>query len=99
MNPHDDPAGRRVRNLPETSGGAATATWWGDAEAGVSDRQALATLTATRGQDRPSRTGAHAQSETVDLVAAAVIRLVRTLAHGFGSLLDDDRWSPGVAMR
>ena len=52
----------------------------GSSRAG-SDRQALAALAATRGQDAAPGTGAHAQPEAVHLVAAAVVRLVRTLAH------------------
>jgi hypothetical protein len=48
---------------------------------GGSDRQALAALAATCRQDRAPGAGAHAQPESVHLVAAAVVRLVRTLAH------------------
>ena len=48
---------------------------------GASDGEALAPLAATSGQDRATRTGAHPQAETVHLVTATVVRLVRTLAH------------------
>jgi hypothetical protein len=47
-----------------------------------SDREAVATLAATRCQDGATGTGAHAQAETVGLVTATVVRLERTLAHG-----------------
>ena len=47
-----------------------------------SDRQALAALAATAGQDRATGAGPHAQTETVHLVTATVVRLVGTLAHG-----------------
>jgi hypothetical protein len=50
-----------------------------------SDREALAALATARRQDRASRAGAHAQPEPVRLVTAAVVRLVRTLAHDFFS--------------
>jgi len=50
-----------------------------------SDRQALAALAATAGQDRATGTGPHAQTETVHLVTATVVRLVGTLAHGYFS--------------
>jgi len=53
----------------------------GGRAAGGSDRQALAALAPTRGQDAAPGTGAHAQPESVHLVAAAVVRLVRTLGH------------------
>ena len=53
----------------------------GSSRAG-SDSQALAALAATRGQDGAAGAGAHAQAEAVHLVATAVVRLVRTLAHG-----------------
>ena len=52
----------------------------GSSRAG-SDRQALAALAAARGQDGAPGAGAHAQPEAVHLVAPAVVRLVRTLAH------------------
>jgi len=50
-----------------------------------SDRQALAALAATAGQDRATGAGPHAQTETVHLVTATVVRLVGTLAHGYFS--------------
>src|SRR3954467_15658423 len=46
-----------------------------------SDREALAALAAARGDDGAPGTGAHAQTETVHLVPAAVVRLVGPLAH------------------
>src|SRR6478735_396211 len=52
----------------------------GSSRAG-SDRQALAALAAALRQDGAPGTGAHAQPEAVHLVASAVVRLVRTLAH------------------
>jgi hypothetical protein len=55
-----------------------------------SDREALAALATTRGQDRPARAGAHAQPESVHLVAAAVVRLVRTLGHEFSPMVWDE---------
>jgi hypothetical protein len=48
---------------------------------GRSDGQAAATLAAARRQDSATRAGAHAQAETVHLVAATVVRLIGTLAH------------------
>jgi hypothetical protein len=51
------------------------------AEEPASDGEALAALAATVGEDGPAGTGAHAQAETVHLVAPTVVRLVRTLAH------------------
>src|SRR5580765_3214103 len=58
----------------------------GSSRAG-SDRQALAGSAATRGQDAAPGTGAHAQPEAVHLVAAAVVRLVRTLAHELSPMM------------
>lgn len=49
----------------------------------ASDCEAVATLTATGGQDGATRTGAHPQTEAVLLVPATVVRLVRTLAHEY----------------
>jgi hypothetical protein len=46
-----------------------------------SDRDLRAALAAARRQDRPPRTGAHTKPEAVLLVPAAVVRLVRALAH------------------
>jgi hypothetical protein len=46
-----------------------------------SDRQAVAPLAATAGEDRAACAGAHAETEAVGLVTAAVVRLERTLAH------------------
>jgi hypothetical protein len=51
----------------------------------ASDGQALAALAATARQDRAPGTGPHAEAEAVHLVTAAVVRLVRTLAHGYFS--------------
>ena len=48
---------------------------------GHSDGDALAALATARGQDRPAGAGPHPQAEAVHLVAAAVVGLVRTLAH------------------
>src|ERR1700752_280015 len=48
---------------------------------GRSDGQAIAALAPPGGQDRSTRARAHAQAEAVHLVPAAVVRLVRTLAH------------------
>jgi len=53
----------------------------------ASDGQALAPLAATLGQDGATGAGAHAQAEPVHLVTAAVVRLVRTLAHEFLSMV------------
>ena len=41
--------------------------------------------TATARQDGATGTGPHAQAEAVHLVTATVVRLVRTLAHGYFS--------------
>ncbi len=67
---------------------ASVSRWSGDSNAAPartaerpSDGQALAALAAARGEDGATRTGAHAQAETVDLVTTTVVRLVRTLAH------------------
>jgi hypothetical protein len=46
-----------------------------------SGRQALATLTATGGEDGTARTGAHPKAEAVLLVPTTVVRLERPLAH------------------
>lgn len=46
-----------------------------------SDRDARAALPAARGEDGAARARPHAQPEAVLLVAASVVRLVRTLAH------------------
>lgn len=50
-----------------------------------SDGQALAALAATARQDGATGAGPHAQAEAVHLVTATVVRLVRTLAHGYFS--------------
>jgi len=47
-----------------------------------SDGELAAALAAARGQDGAAGTSAHAQAETVHLVATTVVRLVGTLAHG-----------------
>lgn len=54
-----------------------------------SDSEALAALATTGGQDGASGAGAHAQPEAVHLVAAAVVRLVRTLAHELSPMVRD----------
>src|SRR5262245_41754009 len=46
-----------------------------------SDGDLRASLAAARRHDRPPRPGAHAEPEAVLLVTAAVVRLVRALAH------------------
>lgn len=48
-----------------------------------SDAQAFAPLAATRGKDRPAGASTHAKAESVHLVTAPVVRLIRTLAHQF----------------
>ena len=48
---------------------------------GCSGRQTGATLAAARREDRAAGTGPHAQTETVGLRAAAVVRLEGALAH------------------
>lgn len=48
----------------------------------TSGRQAGATLTATRGNNRAASTGTHTHTESVCLGAAPVVRLVSALAHG-----------------
>ena len=66
----------------------------------VSDRDALAALAAARAQDRAAGAGAHAETETVHLVTAAVVGLVRALAHD-GSLSSGgslDVWSDPAAL-
>lgn len=45
------------------------------------DGDLAASLTATSGEDGATRTGAHTQTETVNLGAAAVVGLVSTLRH------------------
>ena len=52
-----------------------------------SGRQLAAALAATRREDRPAGSGAHAQPEAVRLGAAAVVGLKSPLAHGVGSKL------------
>ena len=49
----------------------------------ASGRELAAALAATSGQDRATRTRAHAQAEAVGLGPTAVVRLERTLAHEF----------------
>lgn len=91
---------------------ASASRWSGDSNAAPartagrpSDGQALAALAAARGEDGATRTGAHAQAETVDLVTATVVRLVRTLAHEllfrwvFRPLGPADRRCPSTARR
>ncbi len=51
------------------------------ADASTSDRETLAALAATGGEDRTTRARAHAETEAVRLRATTVVRLVRTLAH------------------
>ena len=66
----------------------------------VSDRDALAALAAPRVQDRATGAGAHPETETVHLVTAAVVGLVRALAHD-GSLSSGeslDVWSDPPAL-
>lgn len=46
-----------------------------------SDAQALASLAATRSKDGAAGASTHAQTESVHLVTAPVVRLIRTLAH------------------
>jgi hypothetical protein len=75
-----DAAGEAMRRREHGREGTRTV------EPGGSDRETLAALAATRGQDGAPRTGAHAQPEAVHLVAPTVVRLVRTLAH------DSLRW-------
>ena len=48
----------------------------------ASGGEAVAALATARGQDRATRTGAHAQSETVGLVTTTVVRLEGALAQG-----------------
>jgi hypothetical protein len=76
-------AGEAVLRGEHGRQGTRRATGWSSRG---SDREALAALAATRGQDRPARAGAHAQPEPVRLVTAAVVRLVRTLAHDFSPI-------------
>lgn len=52
-----------------------------------SDGQALATLAPAVRQDRPTRAGAHPETETVHLVTATVVGLVGALAHDWNFLL------------
>ena len=66
---------------------------------GRSDGQAAATLAAARRQDAATRAGAHAQAETVHLVAATVVRLIGTLAHDWFSdarSVSSDLSTPGA---
>jgi hypothetical protein len=77
-------AGEAVRRREHGRGG--TLTKEGRSSRASSHCQALAALAAARGQDRASGAGAHAQPESVHLVTTAVVRLVRTLAHGFSPM-------------
>ena len=52
---------------------------------GILDGNFAAALATTGGKDRASGTSAHAQTETVNLRATAVVGLVRTLRHLFSS--------------
>src|ERR671916_3433618 len=64
----------------------------------TSGGELLATLAATAGDDRPARTGAHAQPKAVGLGPAAVVRLERALAHeGLPLLMTSARCGPGRA--
>ena len=67
--------------LLEVSGGAQAMSGRQHRVATASDREALAALATPTGQDRAAGAGAHPQAESVHLVAPAVVRLVRTLAH------------------
>ena len=65
-----------------------------------SDSEAVAALATTGGQDGATRTGAHPQAESMHLVTATVVRLVRTLAHDFSTrfsvLLMSGEWCCGT---
>ena len=52
----------------------------------ASGSEAVAALAAAGGQDGAAGAGAHPQAEAVGLVPTAVVRLERTLAHGFTPL-------------
>lgn len=66
----------------------------------TSDRQAGAAFAAAGRQDGPAGAGPHAQSETVLLVPATVVRLVRALHMGVPSKAFDARgarnWPPST---
>src|SRR4029079_5451487 len=52
-----------------------------DRRPGGSDREPLATLAPAGGEDRTTRTSAHAPAEAMRLGPTTVVRLVRALAH------------------
>src|SRR5664279_1073754 len=56
-----------------------------------------ASLTATRAQDSAACTGAHAQTETVNLRAATVVWLESSLTHSYISKAQ--LWRPGRISR
>src|ERR1700759_2575474 len=59
----------------------------------TSGGELLAALAPPAGDDRPAGAGAHPQPEAVGLRPAAVVRLVRALAHG-GLLRTTGRGAP-----
>ena len=69
---------QRRNDSPEVSRAAAGNTVAGPTS---SDGELVAALATARREDRAARAGTHPQAETVHLVAAAVVRLVRTLGH------------------
>jgi len=77
--------GRRDGSRRTDGAGSAKAARYGHRRWVVSPdgsgRQALATLTATGGEDGTARTGAHPKAEAVLLVPTTVVRLERPLAH------------------
>jgi len=67
------PAGSRWRHSGDG--------WLAALRGPASDSEALAALATAGRQDRATGASAHPQAEAVHLVPAAVVRLVRTLAH------------------
>ena len=83
------PADRGAKGVgvpqPRSRGQHGASGWLAGGQA--SDGQALAALAAPRGEDAATRPGAHPEAEAVDLVTATVVRLVRTLAHEYLSMV------------
>jgi hypothetical protein len=78
---------RGVDHLIKVSGAAHSIRGWEHGKPGEgtlrrSGRQLAASLVATRGQDRPTSSGAHPQAEAVRLRAPTVIGLEGPLTHG-----------------
>ena len=85
------PYGRHASSRPETPPRHADGTR--PAATLASGGELLATLATARRNDRAARAGPHPQAEAMLAVPAAIVRLVRTLAHGNAPLWES--FGPG----